>query len=73
MASESLTRGKTGRFVWEPNGTARTESWDCEVLQRAAAEMFNVATAVPMGQQQQASKSNETGAKANPLTYRGRW
>jgi phage terminase large subunit GpA-like protein len=47
MASESLV-SKKGKWVWELNGTARNESWDCEVLQRAAAEMFEVASAAPM-------------------------
>lgn len=45
MASESLVSVK-GKWLWMPNGTARNEAWDCEVLQRAAAEMFNVSAAV---------------------------
>jgi hypothetical protein len=49
MASESLVKVK-GKWVWKPNGTARNEAWDCEVLQRAAAEMFNVASAAPMAE-----------------------
>jgi phage terminase large subunit GpA-like protein len=47
MASESLVSVK-GRWAWLPNGTARNEAWDCEVLQRAAAEMFEVGAAAPM-------------------------
>jgi phage terminase large subunit GpA-like protein len=43
-----------GEVVWKENGTARNEAWDCEVLQRAAAEMFNVASAAPMATNTQA-------------------
>ena len=41
MASEQLVIEK-GKWIWKHNGTARNEAWDCEVLQRAAAEMDNI-------------------------------
>jgi phage terminase large subunit GpA-like protein len=72
MGSESLVREK-GRWIWKENGTARNEAWDCEVLQRAAAEMFNVGAA-PAQPGEAAPQPQASADGANPLTsYRGRW
>lgn len=71
MAGESLVKEK-GKWAWRENGTARVETWDCEVLQRAAAEMFNVGAAAPIAQQQQQS-AQQPEPTTNPLNYRGRW
>jgi phage terminase large subunit GpA-like protein len=59
MASESLVRdGREWR--WKPNGTARTEAWDLEYMQRAGAEMFNVAMLAPVEEQlEQRAKAAE--------------
>lgn len=62
MASESLVKQK-GKWVWVENGTARNETWDCEVLQRAAAEMFNAAAAPSLDLQLAAAAKPKAAAQ----------
>lgn len=76
MAGESLVKIK-GKWVWQENGTARVETWDCEVLQRAAAEMFNSAVGTSLEQQQAMAKSKATatgnGEGFNPFKRAKKW
>lgn len=74
MAAEhKIIDRKNGRLMWVPKSSgARVESWDCEVLMCAAADMANLG-AMP------AEPTSPTPAPVpdpepyNPLSYKGRW
>jgi phage terminase large subunit GpA-like protein len=74
MASESLVKDR-GQWRWKENGTARNETWDVEVLQRTAADMFNVAAGATLDQQMQPKQEAPAARQSdNPLTARrNRW
>lgn len=61
---------RSRRLVWKETGSARNEFWDCEVLQRAAAEMFNVAGSINEIEKQPEATERFVDPR---FASRGRW
>lgn len=66
MASENLVIDpKTQKRFWKQSGDSANEAWDLEVLQRAAAEMDNIAAAPPP---EEPNRDRDSGMEwTNPL------
>jgi phage terminase large subunit GpA-like protein len=62
MASEHYVKDK-GRMVWKETGASRNDYWDIEVLQRAGAEMFNLAVAPAVQQEQEQPIQSSVGGQ----------
>lgn len=74
MSSESYQKMPTG-WRWEKNGTARNETWDCEVMQTAMASFHNVSLWPTLADQKQAEERPPMPVvDRNPINaHRGRW